>query len=163
MKRRTVLAGVPLVLAGCMEALEGPDGSEAESEIVEEINDFRGDHGLGVLGIDDTLREAARDHSRDMAERGFYDHRNPEGEGPGDRVACRAGETIHGGEIGSMQNPGSSETWNTRLTAELVGFVDEGWRNSPQHADILVDSQWRAVGVGIYIGEDEFFVTAKFC
>jgi len=45
----------------------------------------------------------------------------------------------------------------------LVGFVDEGWRNSPQHADILVDSQWRAVGVGVYIGDEEFFVTAKFC
>ena len=164
MNRRALLAAAATAaVAGCADALDGPDAAEAESMIVDHINDARESAGGGSLAVDDDLRAAARDHSRDMYDRGFFDHVDPNGRGPDDRVACRAGETLHSGDLGTMQNIDGSETWNTRQTDELAGYVDEGWRNSQQHREILVDPAWRWVGVGVYIGDDEFFVTAKFC
>lgn len=164
MQRRSVLAVVPVALGGCLDVLDvDPDGREAERLVVEHINDDRAEAGVGQLSVDAALESAAREHSQDMADRGFIGHQNPDGDQPWDRVACDAGETIHSGEIGEMQNVDSHQTWYTHRVEELAGYVGEGWRNSEQHYDILVDSTWQAVGVGIHISDREFFVTAKFC
>lgn len=163
MQRRSVLAAAPVALAGCLDMFEDPDADEAETLVVDHINDAREEVGVGKLPVDEYLRAAARTHSEDMDQRGFIGHENPDGEQPWDRVGCQAGETIHSGEIGEMKNVDSHKTWYTHRTDELAGFVDEGWRNSEGHYDILVDASWQAVGVGIHISEREFFVTAKFC
>ncbi len=40
------------------------------------------------LEMDEVLRIAARLHSSDMGERGFFDHDNPDGQSPFDRIAA---------------------------------------------------------------------------
>jgi len=163
MKRRTVLAGVPLALAGCLDAFDGPDADAAAQAILAAINDERAAVGVGSLAGDDRLKSAAIEHSRDMAARDFYDHQNPDGQEPWDRVGCQAGENIHGGDLGRMQNVGQSKTWNTREPDELAGYVAEGWLNSRGHYENMIDSRWSAVGIGVHIADGEFLVTAKFC
>ena len=164
MRRRTVLAAVPTVaLAGCMDAIKGPDSAEAEALVREAINAERGGAGVAALDSRDELAEAARGHSRDMHERDFYSHQNPDGEQPWDRVACNASENIHRGEIGQMRIPGGDGTYQTRLTEELARYVADGWINSQSHYENMVDASWAAVGVGVFVGGDDFFATAMFC
>jgi len=164
MRRRTVLAAVPTVaLAGCAGVGGGPDSAESETLIREAINDERQEVGVGPLTASDTLAEAAREHSRDMHEREFYAHKNPDGQQPWDRAACNAAENIHRGEIGPMENRGGSQTWYTDDAEGLAGYVAEGWRLSPEHYRLMVDNGYQSVGVGVFVDDGEFFATAMFC
>src|SRR6056297_3820240 len=164
MRRRTVLAAVPTVaLAGCAGVGGGPDTTEAERLIRVSINGERQAAGVVSLTASDALAEAAREHSRDMHEREFYAHQNPDGQQPWDRVACNAAENIHRGEIGPMQNVGGSQTWYTDDAEELAGYVAEGWRLSREHYRLMVDGGYQSIGVGIYVDDDAFFATAMFC
>jgi len=164
MKRRTVLAGSALALAGCSsDALEGPEAADAEAEIRDRLAGLRDSEGLSELSARDALATAARGHSRDMHERDFYAHENPDGAGPSDRAGCRAGEVIHRGEIGEMRNRGSDETYDTYAADELAAYVVDGWRLSEPHFETITLPRWAAIGVGVYIGDGEFFATAMFC
>jgi len=162
MRRRTALAGVAVALAGCMDTLEGPDGREAEALIRESINEEREAADVAPVDSRERLQTAAREHSRDMYERDFYGHQNPDGQQPWDRVGCRASENIHRGEVGTMENPGG-ETYQTRVTEELARYVVEGWVGSQEHYENMVDSSWQSIGIGVHVGDGEFFATAMFC
>ena len=101
MQRRTLLAAVPVALAGCARSTgqddapeadtsgdgaidttttDAPDAEAFEDELVAAINTERHAAGHPNLGRDRGLRLAAREHSTDMHERAFYAHRNPDGE-----------------------------------------------------------------------------------
>lgn len=162
MKRRTVLATMPVVLAGCTGDFR-PKRGKAETLIQEAINAERARLGVGKLSEREELVTAARAHSRDMHKRDFYAHKNPDGEQPWDRVNCRAAENIHRGELGEMQNRGSSKVYDTYQTDELAAYVVEGWMQSRQHYQIMTDAKFSSIGVGLYIGDVEFFATAMFC
>jgi len=41
--------------------------------------------------------------------------------------------------------------------------VRTGWVNSSGHYQNMTRSEWAKVGVGIYVGADEFYATAMFC
>ena len=185
MQRRTVLAGAAVALAGCAadsgpqdddsgnesspesdeetQGSEPPDHETAEERIRAHINVERAEAGVRELGRSRELADAARAHSRDMHDREFYDHRNPDGQEPWDRVVCEAGENIHRGEIGRMQNVDSEHRWQTRDPEELAGYVIEGWVLSREHYENMTDRHWEQVGVGVHIEGGEFYVTAKFC
>ena len=107
-------------------------------------------------------REAARAHARDMHERGFYDHVNPDGEAPEDRVACGAGENIHRGELGPMETA-DGKTWYTREPDDMAGYLVRDWQLSEPHRRNLLDPQWRQQGVGIVVDGNHFFGVAMFC
>ena len=62
-----------------------------------------------------------------------------------------------------MQHPDSDETWRTTDADELAGYVVTGWADSRDHAAIMLDGRWRAMGVGVAIEDGAFFATAKFC
>jgi len=164
MNRRSVLAASAAALGGCTDLTDGPDPRAAETVLYDEIDAFRDREGRAPLPKIDTLAETAREHSRDMYDRDYYAHETPEGIGPSQRAGCRAGETIHRGEVtGSMRNQGSDKTWATTDAEGIAGYVAAGWRQSPPHAEILRDRRWQGVGVGIYLEAGEFFATALFC
>ena len=86
------------------------------------------------------LRCAARLHSMDMAVRGFFDHTNPDGESPWDRVdetdytGFASGENIAAG----YPDPAA---------------VMEGWMNSPGHCSNIMNPDNDELGVGYYEGD----------
>lgn len=164
MHRRTAIAAGAAALAGCSNAVFEPSARDAEQLIREGINDERGDVGVDAVEGVQRLREVAREHSRDMAERDFYAHENPDGELPSDRASCAAGENIHRGSVGEMKNVDSSKTWYTTDAEGIAGYVVEGWVLSDGHYDLMTDTRWSRVGIGLNITEDgEFFATAVFC
>ena len=163
MQRRSLLAGVAVAVAGCADLVTAPDAADAEAAIREAINDERASAGAGHVESSEQLHEAAREHSADMIERDFYDHTNPDGQEPWDRVGCEAGEIIHSGEIGTIENVDGEETWSTTQASEIAGYALEGWRNSRTHRDVMLDPAWASVGVGVAIVDGEFMITAKFC
>lgn len=95
---------------------------------------------VGPLTAESRLRCAARRHSLDMIERDFFDHTNPDGELPWDRMAkagyadfSSAGENIAGG----YPTPAA---------------VMEGWMNSPGHCTNIMNGTFTQLGVGYTMG-----------
>ena len=90
---------------------------------------------VAPLSSDPALRCAARVHTLDMATRDFFDHTNPDGQDPGDRIDLTGylwstwGENIAGG--------GS--------TAESTM---EQWMNSPGHCRNIMSDNFVHIGVG---------------
>lgn len=95
-------------------------------------------NGLPPLTGDTRLGTAARNHSADMVARGFFDHTNPEGAGPGDR-ATAAGYPGGAGENLAANGTGTAAVLFTQ------------WRLSAGHnANMLGD--YRAAGMGVAPG-----------
>lgn len=101
-------------------------GSDVEMQIFHLTNLERQARGLYLYAWNDTLAGAARAHSLDMGQRAYFDHVNPDGHDPGDRITAAGynwssrGENIYAG-----YGPGGSP-----LPPE---HVVTGWMNSPGH------------------------------
>jgi uncharacterized protein YkwD len=92
--------------------------------------------GLDHLELDPVLRGTARAHSVDMATRGFFDHDNPDGDGPFDRIEA-AGFT-------------GAQPWGENIaggtgTAEAV--MDQ-WMDSVGHCMNIMEPSFLVIGVG---------------
>jgi hypothetical protein len=114
-------------------ALERELGEE-EARGLLDLNLLRIRLGLHALEIDLKLCSAARGHSKDMRELGFFDHTSPvEGKRtPGDRAA-RAGTSASSENIAAGQTTGAG--------------ANRGWWHSPgHHKNMLGD--WSRVGLG---------------
>lgn len=91
------------------------------------------------LVVSDQLFEAASGHARDMARRGYFDHRSRDGSEPKARV-LRTG-----------YRPG--------LTGENIAFGPEtaeevvaGWLASPGHCANMMDPRFRDTGIAVASG-----------
>ena len=109
-----------------------------EQEVFDLVNQIREENGLEPFVYNETLAETARAHSQDMIDRNFFDHTNPDGKSPFDRMRdnglsfSMAAENIAAGQ---------------RTPEEVV----ESWMNSEGHrANILGDC--KELGVGLALG-----------
>ena len=109
-----------------------------EQEVFDLVNQIREENGLEPFVYNETLAETARAHSQDMIDRNFFDHTNPDGKSPFDR----------------MRENGLSYSMAAENIA--VGYpspeaVVEGWMNSEGHrANILGGCE--ELGVGLALG-----------
>jgi|GEM_PF-1810266 len=160
------------------ETSDGFDRAAVERGIHEAVNDERAARGLNELSFDTELRDIARDHSRDMAERGYFSHTSPEGENFADRYAdagytCRvdgSGNTYYtGGENIAqtwydtpVRTDGGTDTYTTET--ELANAIVTQWMNSPGHRENILASQWENEGIGVYVTDDgKVYATQNFC
>ena len=161
----------------------GPDPSQmntdinysaAEVSIAELINEERRTRGLEPLQRSPGLSTVARNHSRDMHNREFYAHENPDGDEPWHRVAdgdvpvCpdrpTALENIHGGDINTrMSSPSIDKHYYTKNATMIAKFVVDSFNNSELHRENMLAEGWDYIGVGVYITGGEFYVTVDFC
>jgi uncharacterized protein YkwD len=88
------------------------------------------------------LRCAARLHSRDMAERGFFDHVNPNGVGPEDRIRSAGYE--------NFRTAGESIIRGEAPAAGTVPFqaLDALLSTGGSECQNLVDDRFDSVGIG---------------
>ena len=118
-----------------------------EDQVLAEVNARRamgavcGDKTFGPappLTNHAALRTAARGHSKDMATRNYFDHNNPEGKGPKERIMA-AGWLNPGysGENIAAGNGTSSATVNQ-------------WMKSPGHCENIMDKDFKYLGVGYF-------------
>ena len=111
-----------------------------EQECLDITNAFRVAQGKPVVLYDAAAARVAYAYAKDLAERNFFDHKDPEGRGPMERMA-EAGLDIH------------------KVTENLArGYGDailvfQAWVNSASHRQgMLEDNVY--LGVGAYYKED---------
>jgi uncharacterized protein YkwD len=129
------------------------DASAAEVRVVELVNEVRASGGTcggqsfaatGSLEMNGALRCAARVHSIDMANRGFFDHINPEGESPGDRIQQAGYSYFTAGE-----NIAAGQTSPEEVVA--------GWLDSPGHCMNILSPDFAEIGVGYVFAPQSAF------
>jgi len=113
-----------------------PDDLANEQVILDGLNEQRNVNGKAMLALAGELTQAARRHSRDMADNNFTDHTGSDGANGGQRMedAC-----YH---------------WST--WAEIIGWgfggdpssMIEWWMNSPIHHDIILSTKYEDFGAG---------------
>lgn len=137
---RAVLAIAIAVNLSCAEddALgPDPDRDPEVALFVDLMNDHRELVGCPRLTWNDEVASVAQLHSADMAERDFFDHTNPDGESPFDRL-----------QNAGIDYSGAAENiaWGYN-TAEAVL---DGWLNSPGHKANIERCTMTEHGVGLY-------------
>ena len=143
-------AGAVLLLAvlfGCVAWNAGAaqvKKSSVEESIRDCANRERRERGLKTLKHDPALDAAARYHARHMLEKGFFDHVDPAGNGPADRVKRFAkrryvivGENIAAGY-------------------ETARATCRDWMKSPGHRENILRQSFTRIGGGYASGDSEY-------
>jgi uncharacterized protein YkwD len=115
-----------------------------EDRVVELVNAARTEarscggqpfQAAGPLAMNPALRCAARVHSLDMVVRGYFDHVNPDGEDPFDRME-RAGYSF----FTAAENIAAGQPTPEEVVA--------GWLDSPGHCANIMGPDFVHIGVG---------------
>lgn len=147
MRKLVIMFLLVLLMLGVTACEEGhcPDGrawslpTGETNEMIALINDAREDAGLAPLQTS-LLGLVAIEHSKDMACRDFYDHVNPDGETPVDRVEELLGEEYAPPYRWIAENIGSHSTARAQFDA---------WMASSTHRDNILDNRVDELGVGL--------------
>lgn len=148
-------SGVPEVTAS-----EHPrvDGEALEIAIYEEVNERRDSAGEEELVHSERVRLVARYHSKDMADRDFFDHNNPDDQGSRERHAEFDACDSTNENIARYGYIPSNET--EAIAEEIV----DGWANSSGHYSIMMSDYRHVTGVGVHVtSEGVIYATQNFC
>jgi len=130
--------------------------SADEQAFVRLANQERAHRNLRQLVVDPVLVAAARQHSREMSDVGYFDHFSPVRglRSPLDRYAVALG------------NRGFTCAVGENLFYSSVRDVDLGHRSlmkSPGHRANILAGDYRSIGVGIHLAPDgEYYVTQMY-
>lgn len=117
------------------------------------LNRDRKAYKLKPLFMQDDLRRVARDHSKDMAKKDYFEHENLIGMSHADRYKeAQISDVISGenlAKIGGYKHP--------------VNRAEIGLMNSPGHRANILNAAYNCVGVGIHKSEQRvYFFTQNF-
>ncbi|GAA2096119.1 hypothetical protein GCM10009801_65440 [Streptomyces albiaxialis] len=103
------------------------------------VNAEREKKGCGPVKVNSKLNTAALNHSADMDKRDFFDHSNPDGDDPGDRItAAGYGWSTYGENIARGQQSSKD--------------VVQGWMDSPGHRANILNCDFKEMGIGRHDG-----------
>lgn len=157
------------------------DIADLEKRIHALANIQRRSRGIPELQFDEHLAKVARAHSQDMANRGFFEHINLNGENPTARgvrwgykcVKTYSNYYTEGISENLMRtylydsvlvHTGITIGYDWRTTEEIAQISVDGWMNSPGHRRTLLTATYDRAGIGVAISSDrEVFVTQNFC
>lgn len=158
------------------------DPASLEARVHVLINERREENGLAPLVYDPFLASVARGYSRDMAERGFFAHEDPDGKSTHDRgneagYPCIRviGEYVYSGisenlfmghRAGRYFTNGNGEVvlyeWNSEES--LAERAVDGWMNSTGHRTNILTPHFAYEGVGVAFSDnDRVYITENFC
>ncbi|MET9733949.1 CAP domain-containing protein [Streptomyces sp. NPDC006458] len=120
----------------------------AEAEVLRLVNVERQNAGCTPLAANSALAGLARVFSEDMAQRGFFDHTDPDGASPWER-AEKLGIIDLGGE-------------NIARGQTDAAAVMQAWMNSPGHRANILNCDFKALGVGVHYGDGGPWWTQDF-
>lgn len=128
---------------------------EVENMIFNKVNEERSKNGLTPLSYNSTMEHYARIKSQDMGDRGYFDHKNPEGELM----------------TAQMQRDGVSyNSWGENI-AYIGGVSDAStlanqfmtnWMNSSGHRANILSSNFNSIGIGVYKIGNTVYATQEF-
>lgn len=117
---------------------EGKVDIQAEESMFTLVNIERSKMGLKILTNSPKLRDLSRNYSKDMFDRGYFSHFNPENESPFDRMKKADISFLAAGE-------------NLAL-APNVALAHQGLMNSPGHKANILSVDFGQVGIGVIDG-----------
>lgn len=127
-------------------------------EIIRLNNELRRSKNLEPLSSLDSLKHLAKRHSLNMANKDFFDHRDPEGLNPHDRMQTFAPALLSknsGENIALRSHGGESETRFAEILMKM-------WQDSPEHYANLISPEFRHIGVALASAEDKIYATQSF-
>ncbi|MFD3524123.1 CAP domain-containing protein [Streptomyces sp. NPDC058653] len=122
--------------------------SSAEAEVLALVNQERAKVGCQPLRADNALNGLAEAFSKDMADRGFFDHTDPDGNTPWDR-ADQAGITNLGGE-------------NIARGQADAQAVMASWMASEGHRENILNCDYKTIGIGAHFADGGPWWTQDF-
>ena len=135
-------------------AIQSPLSAQ-EFQLLKLANDSRMQAGLAPLQFSQRLMLAARNHSRDMAARGYLGHDSPTGDTPDDRARAAG---IDYDELGENVYRGVAPDADA-----LPEHVIKAWLQNRAHRANLLSPGFRLSAVGIARADDgNYFVTQDF-
>ena len=111
---------------------------QAEAQMLDIVNKERTSRDLSALEKETGLRNAAREHCRDMFRRGYFSHNTPEGLTPFDRMAQADVDFTYAGE-------------NLALAPNTETAM-QGLMNSLGHKANILSVNFGTVGIGVIDG-----------
>jgi len=135
-----------------------------EQDVLSNVNLLRHQHGLGALRLSAKLAAAARLHSSEMAQRGYFSHDSANGTSFDKRIARFY--SLGGKRYWSV---GENLLWSSPDVD--AGGALEMWWNSPEHRKNMLTARWREIGLsavhvpaapGTYGGREVTIVTTDF-
>ncbi|MET9834776.1 sigma-70 family RNA polymerase sigma factor [Streptomyces sp. NPDC006385] len=123
--------------------------TDTVGRVVALVNEERAAAGCGPLTEDALLNKSAQGHSADMQARDFFDHTNPDGADPGQRITAAGYRwSTYGENIAQGQR-----------TPEAVM---DSWMNSSGHRANILNCSFKDIGVGIQDGPGGPWWTQNF-
>lgn len=108
-----------------------------ERAFLDLINAYRARNGAPKLAASRSLNAASYLHSKDMGERGYFEHASQDGRSPWDRMKAQ----------GYPGNTAMSE--NVAAGQPTAQAVFESWRGSAGHNRNMLNPDMRAIGIGL--------------
>ncbi|MEU4090657.1 sigma-70 family RNA polymerase sigma factor [Streptomyces aureus] len=119
------------------------------AQVVALVNKERAAAGCGPVTEDPQLEDAAQAHSDDMAARDFFEHTNPDGADPGQRITAAG---YHWSTYGE----------NIAMGQQTPAAVMNSWMNSPGHRANILNCSFKNIGVGVHKGSGGPWWTQDF-
>lgn len=125
------------------ETAERLDLSSVESQITDSTNEFRAQHGREPVARSAALAAAARDFAAHMARTDRYGH-HADGRRPAERASAAGYDYCIVSENIAYQFRSSGFE-----SSELARAFFEGWRDSPEHRENMLDPGVTETGLGV--------------
>ncbi|WP_202125205.1 CAP domain-containing protein [Actinomadura physcomitrii] len=116
----------------------GGTAARYASQVVALVNTERAKHGCRALTVNSKLARAAQGQSADMHARNFFDHTNPDGKDPGDRITAAGYRWSSYGE-------------NIAKGQATPASVMQAWMNSSGHRANILNCGFKEIGVGVVL------------
>jgi uncharacterized protein YkwD len=155
---------VPFAASAGAAAVPQSNSMQAlQADLLVQINDFRRAHGLAPFHLSSKLTLAARQHSSEMAARGYFGHNSVNGSSFDRRIA-RFYPVRRG-----YWSVGENLLWSSPNVDAADAL--QMWLNSPEHRANLMRAGWREIGIaavhavsapGLYGGREVTIVTTDF-
>jgi uncharacterized protein YkwD len=135
-----------------------------EQGVLVQINILRQQHGLAPLRLNTRLTAAARQHSVEMANRGYFSHNSANGSSFDRRIA-----RFYPMGKSRYWSVGENLLWSSP-SVDPPGALNM-WFNSPEHRKNMLSPRWREIGLsavhataapGAYGGREVTIVTSDF-
>lgn len=129
--------------------------SKIEEQILIRVNTERVTNGLLPLINNNTIQKYARMKSKDMGNRGYFNHKNPEGELITEQMKKDGVEYQSWAEnIAYIQGDFSSSI--------LADNFMNNWMNSQAHRDNILSKDFTSIGIGVYKIGNIYYATQQF-
>jgi uncharacterized protein YkwD len=117
------------------------------------VNKMRTEKGLAPLLPNSALLEVARRHSLDMGKRNYFDHRNPDGLSPFDRLQ----------RVGIKYRMAAENIQYSQGYADPAAVAADSWKNSPGHYRNIINPGLEESAIGAAVMSDgRVFFTQVF-